>query len=79
MQFALMVEKGESGLWHVTSPELPGLRVTGLSLREALTGIEPVAMSLWDAISTAAERGEQGEAGQKQYHASAPRFQNTTR
>jgi hypothetical protein len=36
----LVVEQDQAGLWHVTSPNIPGLVATGHSRREALSNVD---------------------------------------
>ena len=36
----LVVEQDHTGLWRVTSPNIPGLVVTGHSRREALSNVD---------------------------------------
>ena len=46
----LAVERGDRGLWHVTSAELPGFRVTEKDLESALTETYPVLAAMWECL-----------------------------
>lgn len=45
------VEKGLKGLWHATSPDMPGLRVTETSHEELLAEIPRVLEASFDDVA----------------------------
>jgi len=70
--FALIVERSDVGLWHITSPELHGFYISDTSLTAALQTVDQALKELWQAMEEQRVAGTQTPSGAEQQAAYAP-------
>jgi hypothetical protein len=66
MKITLEIEKSDSGLWFITSPELKGFLIAEKTLDMALHGVVPAGREMWQAMEDIRNDGKMTPAGAEQ-------------